>query len=94
MKKREWVYIQPPNTYEIQCDLCGGVNIAWSEFEHMIWCYFCEKDTKGSVGIFGGPIPIEACEMLGISLDKIDLNTGKRLYLKVREKDVVWEEKK
>jgi len=83
MKKRKWVYIMKPTAYEISCDLCGGSNIEWSEFEHMIWCYDCEKDTPGNEGIFDGPIPVEVCKMLGISFDKINLKTKTRRYMKV-----------
>lgn len=78
--KRDSCYCQKPTVYEISCDICGGINITWSEFEHMIWCYDCKKDTPGNPGIFGGPIPSEVCKMLGISFDKIEILTGDRLY--------------
>lgn len=74
MKKREWVYINNPKYYDIQCDKCKGINIEWSEYEHKIWCYDCEIDTSGTLGIFDGPIGMGACEILGCSL--------KRFYLK------------
>ena len=93
MKKRSWVFVMHPSAYEISCNLCGG-EVEWSEFEHMVWCWRCLKDVPGNPGIFGGPIPIEACEILGISLDKIDLKTGKRLYMKVKENKVVWKKTK
>lgn len=67
MKKRKWVYIQKPQEYEISCDICGGSNIEWSEFEHMIWCYDCEKDTPGNGGVFDGPIPFQAAQILGLN---------------------------
>lgn len=57
-----------PYQYEISCDKCNGTNIEWSEFEHMIWCYDCKIDTVGNGGIFDGPIPVMATELLGISL--------------------------
>ena len=73
-----------PVSYDINCDLCGGTNIWWSEFEGMIWCYGCEKDTPGTGGIFDGPIPTEVCEeMFGISFDRIDLKTKTRRYMKI-----------
>jgi len=81
MKKRKWCYAMKPTVYEISCDICWGNNITWSEFEKMIWCYDCKKDTSGNSGIFGGPIPMELCEMFGISFDRIDLETGKRLIM-------------
>ena len=44
--------VYEPARYEITCDLCGGANITWSEYEHLIWCYDCENDTAGQGGIF------------------------------------------
>ena len=94
MKRRKWVFIMPPAAYGISCNLCNG-EVTWSEYEKCVWCWRCLKDVPGNPGIFGGPIPIEACEIMGISLDKIDLKTGKRLYMKIiRGKDVVWETNK
>jgi len=75
---RERVFIMEPVRYGVRCDLCGGTNITWSEYEHLIWCYNCEKDTAGIGGIFDGPIPLKATELLGLSLDKVDLKTGER----------------
>ena len=79
MEKREWCWIQKPTIYEITCDLCRGQNITWSEFEGMIFCYDCKKNTRGTSGIFGGPIPMELCAMYGISFDRIHLKTEKRM---------------
>lgn len=77
LKKRESCLVKYPQAYEIKCDLCGGDNLHWSEWEGLIWCYDCENDTKGTGGIFDGPIPIEACDLLGIDLRRVDLKTGK-----------------
>ena len=85
MQKRKWVYIMKPQAYELKCDLCGGSNIEWSEFEHMIWCYDCEKDTPGNGGIFGVPIPLVISEIFGISFDRIEIATGERLYMQSNE---------
>ncbi len=74
-----------PTAYEMRCDLCGGDNIEWSEFEHMIWCYDCEKDTPGTGGVLDGPLPINAAMMLGLSFDRIELETGDRLYMEIDE---------
>ena len=93
MKRRKWVFIMPPVSYGISCNLCNG-EVQWSEYERLVWCWRCLKDVPGNPGLFDGPIPLKACEILGISLDKIDLKTGKRLYMKIKELDVVWEEKK
>lgn len=76
MKKRKWVYLNKPQNYDIQCDKCGGTNIAWSEYDQKIWCYDCQIDTKGTPGIFDGPIGLQACEILGCTLN--------RFYLKSR----------
>jgi hypothetical protein len=83
LKKREWCYVMNPSSYEIACDLCGGSNIEWSEYEHMIWCYDCKKDTRGNGGIFDGPIPIMAAKMFGLSFNRIEIPSGKILYERI-----------
>ena len=90
MKKRKWVYILKPTAYEMSCDLCNGNNITWSEYENMIWCYDCEKDTPGNGGIFSSPIPIQLAKMFGLSFDRIDLKTKEILYMKVGKKRLYW----
>ena len=93
MKKRKWIYVQKPVKYEIKCDKCEGINIEWSEYEGMIWCYDCEIDTKGTGGIFDGPIPIQAAAMFGISFDRINLETNKLEKCEMEGNKVVWKEK-
>lgn len=78
-EKRKWVYLQTPPTYEILCDCCSGVNIEWSEFKGMVWCYDCKIDTPGTPGIFGGPIPFETATLLGLCFDRLDLETNQVL---------------
>jgi hypothetical protein len=73
MKKRTSHYVMKPASYQIACDKCGGYNIEWSEFDKMIWCYDCKIDTKGTPGIFDGPVPVEACAVMGISFDRWDM---------------------
>jgi len=90
MKKRSWVYTMQPVAYEIACDLCGGTNITWSEWEHKIWCFSCQKDTRGSGGIFDGPIPIELCKELGISFDRIYLKSKKIKKMIVEGDKIKW----
>ena len=75
LKKRKWIYINHPTSYDIRCDKCWdgeinktGTNIDWSEYEHRIWCYDCKEDRIGFIGIFDGPIPMEIAEMAGCSL--------------------------
>jgi len=84
MKKRKWIYINSPVSYDIRCDKCWdgkinetGTNIDWSEYEGKIWCYDCKKDVTGFIGIFDGPIPMRTTELLGCSL--------KRFYLKSKK---------
>ncbi len=89
MKKRDWIYISPPSVYGIRCDQCGG-KVEWSEFEECVWCPKCQIDTIGSDGVFSGPIPLQACRLLGISYDRIDLETGKILRMKLENDKLVW----
>ena len=79
MKKRTWIYVQPPMAYEVYCDLCGNQYVEWSEFEGKVWCWRCLKDTRGTGGVFDGPVPIDAGKIMGICFDRIDLRTGEWL---------------
>lgn len=77
--KRTHCYVLKPAEYEINCPLCGGTNINWSEFEKHIWCYDCSKDVfllSKNTGIFNGPIPINAAEMMSLKFDRINLENG------------------
>lgn len=80
----------PPSAYEITCDSCGGSNIEWSELEGCVWCRDCKIDTPGNEGIFNGPISLQACELFGISFDRIDLKTGKRMYMAIEKDKLIW----
>ena len=94
MKKRKWMYVMKPSNYEISCDKCGGNNITWSEFERLIWCYDCEIDTKGTEGIFGGPIPLEVSKILGISFDRFYLKDHSIRRMKLVGNKMIWKEMK
>jgi len=94
MKKRTWHYIMKPVAYEISCDKCNGTNIEWSEYEHKIWCYDCQIDTDGNGGIFDGPIPLGASELLGISFDRWNVKKQRVEYMKVVGYKVKWFAKK
>jgi hypothetical protein len=83
LKKRTWHYVQNPKDYEIECNLCHGTNIQWSEYEHNIWCYDCKKDVKGTEGVFGGPVPIEAAALLGMRFDCYDMIKKKIIPFKL-----------
>lgn len=70
-------YILKPQAFEIECDACGGRNLDWSEWDHLIWCYDCQLDLKGTEGIFGGPIPVSVCAVLGIHFHRWDMEGQK-----------------
>lgn len=91
IKKRSWIYVQPPAAYEVYCDLCGNQYVEWSEFEHMVWCWRCLKDTPGMPGIFDGPVPFESSKILGICFDRIDLKTGQWMTAKIQGGNIVYE---
>ncbi len=91
-KKRESCYYQHPYAYDIECDQCGGTNITWSEYEKKIWCFDCEIDTDGTGGIFDGPIPVQLCEMMGISFDRIRVSDGKRLKMMINNGNIEYVE--
>ena len=92
MKKRTWMYIFKPATYEISCDKCAGFNTVWSEFAGMIWCEDCKIDTRGNEGIFGGPIPLEiAMMMMGNNcFDRFYFKSKKIWKLKLVKNKLVW----
>ena len=90
MKKRTWVYIMSPSAYEMACDICGGSNLAWSEFQKCVWCPDCKKDTPGAGGIFDGPIAHEVAEMFGISFDRINLKSKKVKKMVIEGEKSVW----
>lgn len=85
LQKRRFMYIQKPQEYEICCDKCGGSNLNWSEWDRLVWCYDCQIDTRGSEGVFGGPIPITLANSLGMSFDRYDLETKKILKFETEE---------
>lgn len=75
-KKRIWCYVQPPAAYEIPpCASCGA-EAQWSEYEGHLWCDHCQKDfIPAHGGVFEGPIPAQAAALLGVSFDRIILDT-------------------
>ena len=52
----------------------------------MIWCYDCKIDTFGFIGIFHGPIPLGAMELMGISLNRVYLKSMKMFKPVITEK--------
>ena len=79
MRKRKWHYVLLPMQYGVFCKKSRKHKTWWSEFEGMIWCYKCKKDMSGTLGIFGGPIPICTTQlMLGENcFDRVKVATGK-----------------
>lgn len=77
LEKRKWCYLQKPSVFEVApCD-CGNYDTQWSEFKGHLWCSKCEKDfIPEHNGILDGPIPVNVCKMLGISFDRINLETN------------------
>lgn len=78
LEKRTWRYVQPPSTYEIAPCACGNHDTQWSEFKGRLWCAKCAVDfVPEHNGIFDGPIPVMTSQLLGISFDRVNLETGK-----------------
>ena len=92
MKKRKWIYIFKPQSYEISCDKCGGSNITWSEFERRIWCFDCKIDTPGNGGIFSGPIPLEVTKMImgENCFDRFYFKSKQIRKMKIEGNKLVW----
>lgn len=91
LKKRTWIYVQPPMAYSVFCDICGNPYVEWSEFEGHVFCWRCLKDTGGTGGIFDGPIPINGAKILGLCFDRIDLETGQWLTAKIEDGELIYE---
>jgi hypothetical protein len=79
MKKRKWIYVQRPISYEISgCPHCGNDDCDWSEYEKHLWCANCEIDfIPEDNGVFDGPIPVRCAEMLGMCFDTHNIESGK-----------------
>ena len=78
LRKRTHVYCQMPQVYEVAgCPNNPDHKFTWSEFEHRLWCFDCEVDFIPSHwGIFDGPIPLNLTMMMGISFDRLNMETG------------------
>lgn len=74
--KRTWCYVQPPRKYDIAPCACGNDDPHWSEYTGYLWCDQCQIDFMPEHnGIFDGPIPVHAAELMGIRFDRLDLET-------------------
>lgn len=78
LEKRRWCYLQQPVAFEVASCECGNSETQWSEFEKHLWCSRCEKDfIPAHYGILDGPIPVGAATLMGISFDRLNLETQK-----------------
>jgi len=76
LEKRTWCYAQQPNEYEIAPCSCGNRDTQWSEYKGHLWCVKCEKDfVPEHNGVFDGPILVNVCRLMGISFDRVNLET-------------------
>lgn len=81
--RRTTCMAQAPSVYEVSgCPKCNGNNTTWSEYEKHVWCFDCEIDyIPEHNGIFDGPIPMGAAELMGISLSRIEIATGREITI-------------
>lgn len=91
-KRRKFLYCMHPNAYEIAgCKRCNGHNVTYSEFVGLMYCYDCKKEYRPDHwGIFDGPIPIGLSALLGISFDRIEIATGRRIKADTDEWENAW----
>jgi|ERR1700722_513738 len=76
LEKRRWCYVQIPQVYEVAPCACGNADTVWSEFRGYIWCPKCEIDfIPEHNGVFDGPIPVATAGLLGMSFDRLNLET-------------------
>lgn len=74
IEKRTHIYVLQPREYEISGCPCGNEDPGWSEFKHHLWCEKCQKDfIPESNGVFDGPIPVNACHMMGLCFAEVNL---------------------
>lgn len=77
LEKRTWHYVQSPAVYGIAPCACGNGDTQWSEFKGRLWCAKCEVDfVPVHNGIFDGPIPVTVSALIGISFDRVNLETN------------------
>lgn len=57
---------------------CGNSLTQWSEFENHLWCEACNKDfIPEHNGILDGPLPFKTAALMGVSFDRLVIETGK-----------------
>jgi hypothetical protein len=80
LEKRTWVYVAEPDIFEIAgCPNVGHDHkVTWSEYKGHLWCPDCQIDfIPRHGGLFDGPVSPMACKLMGISLDRLIIGTGK-----------------
>lgn len=78
--KRTHCYVMRPKEYQISGCACGNADPDWSEYKGRLWCPVCQIDfVPASNGIFDGPIPVHAMELMGIDMRMYDIETGEIL---------------
>ena len=76
LPRRTWHFLQSPKLFDISPCKCGNEDIQWSEYDKHLWCSECEIDFIHDIkdmGIFSGPIPLKAAEMMGIRFDRFNI---------------------
>lgn len=77
LPKRTWHYLASPASFEMAPCPCGNHVTQWSEFAKHLWCDRCEQDfIPEHAGVFDGPIAVRAAMYLGMSFDRMNLETG------------------
>lgn len=77
LERRTHVYVLRPKDYEMSGCSCGNSDPDWSEYKGRLWCPSCKVDfVPTSGGIFGGPVPVQVCGLMGIDLRELNLTTG------------------
>ena len=87
---RTHCYCQNPKQYDIWCPRDKAHDVTWSEFEHHLWCFHCNKDyliVRHTSGIFSGPIPMEIANEFGTSFNRINIKTKEILEDKMNTSD-------
>lgn len=87
--KRVWCYIQKPFQHEICCPICKGINLDWSEWDGYIWCHDCKKDYNNYISALSGPVPVQLVTLLGLSLDKYNLETQEVEHYDLEKNDFI-----
>jgi len=76
-ERRKWRFTHPPSDYDIAPCTCGNKETQWSEYAGHLWCGKCQIDfIPAHGGIFDGPSPSCTVTMMGLSLDRVNIETN------------------